>query len=177
MIKFIQRLATDSLVYVRIRQQLLSVRKIMAKKTLVDVPVLAISKGKSQWLLGMGSSAETEAQRSGGAMNWSMVLITPGLLLPTSLWLINPATFLAQSFTRGFRVLSPVAVIQALEKTEGRLTQFEICALGEMAMGAGARKAYVWTGQELTDHNFARRQFPGDYWMPEIPEWVKSSGG
>jgi hypothetical protein len=46
---------------------------------------------------------------------------------------------------------SPVVVIQPMEKMEGGLSQVEERTLQELAAEAGASKAIVWTGRELTD--------------------------
>ncbi|WP_207062985.1 hypothetical protein [Motiliproteus sp. SC1-56] len=45
---------------------------------------------------------------------------------------------------------SPVALIHPLEKTEGGLSEVEIRIFNELAQGAGAVKAVVYEGQELS---------------------------
>jgi hypothetical protein len=44
----------------------------------------------------------------------------------------------------------------------------------ELGVEAGARVAYVWTGQELTDQEILARRFPGDHWAVERPRWAKA---
>ncbi|MGL6159821.1 rod shape-determining protein [Microbulbifer sp.] len=53
---------------------------------------------------------------------------------------------------------SPTVVLQPMEKTEGGLTDIEIRAFQEMALGAGAREAVVYQGEELTRHTFDYRK-------------------
>lgn len=68
----------------------------------------------------------------------------------------------------------PVVVIHVRAILEGGLTQPETRALMELALGAGARDAYIWSGRELVDQDFASGRFPGDHWFPEKPQWADS---
>ena len=52
---------------------------------------------------------------------------------------------------------SPVVVIQPMEMMEGGLSEVETRVLRELANGAGARKAAVWTGEELSDEEVIQR--------------------
>ncbi len=51
----------------------------------------------------------------------------------------------------GLFAVAPQVVIQPLEMTEGGLSEVEERVLKEVALGAGARKAVVWVGGELSD--------------------------
>ena len=53
--------------------------------------------------------------------------------------------------------LPPVVVVHPLERLEGGLTQIEERAYQELAVGAGAGKAVVWTGHELSDDEVAAK--------------------
>jgi hypothetical protein len=46
---------------------------------------------------------------------------------------------------------APVIVMHPLEMIEGGMSQVEARLLYEMAMGAGAAKAIVWSGEPLSD--------------------------
>jgi rod shape-determining protein MreB len=46
---------------------------------------------------------------------------------------------------------APTILMHPLEKLEGGLSQIEERVLREMALGAGARKVVLWTGQALSD--------------------------
>ena len=64
LLKLIQRLVSGGPFYVRIRPQFLSVRDISAKKTIEDVPLVAIAKGEKRSILAIGASAAIEASKS-----------------------------------------------------------------------------------------------------------------
>ncbi|MES2624788.1 MAG: rod shape-determining protein MreB [Pseudomonadota bacterium] len=49
---------------------------------------------------------------------------------------------------------SPIVVIHPMDKVEGGQSEVEIRILKELAMGAGARKAYVYLGAPLSTANF-----------------------
>ena len=51
----------------------------------------------------------------------------------------------------GILAVSPQVLIQPLEMVEGGLSEVETRVLREVAIGAGASKAVVWVGHELSD--------------------------
>ena len=51
----------------------------------------------------------------------------------------------------GWLTPSPAILMHATEMTEGGLSEIETRVLQELAIGAGAMKAKVWSGPELTD--------------------------
>jgi rod shape-determining protein MreB and related proteins len=51
----------------------------------------------------------------------------------------------------GFLALPPQVVIHPLELIDGGLSEIEDRVLREIAIGAGASKAVVWVGHELSD--------------------------
>lgn len=57
-------------------------------------------------------------------------------------------------------LIRPIIVIHPLGKIEGGLTQVEWNALRELAISAGAREVYVWTGSILSHQEVASLQFP-----------------
>ena len=50
-----------------------------------------------------------------------------------------------------FLMPSPTVLMHPMEKLEGGLSQIEERVLREKALGAGARKAVLWTGHVLSD--------------------------
>lgn len=50
----------------------------------------------------------------------------------------------------GWFSIKPAVVIHPMEKSEGGLSEVEARVLMEVALDAGARKARVWTGHELS---------------------------
>ena len=174
-LKLIQRLVSGGPFYVRIRPQMLSVRDINAKRTIEDIPLMAITRGKNRSILAIGASAATEASTS--RKEYELI---NGFDHPRSI--ISDFTVAEKTLQYFFRKLvrnkmlrpSPIVVMHVLDKMEGGLTQVEVRALQELAAGAGAREAYVWTGRELMDHEFESKQFPGNHWFPEQPKWAKT---
>lgn len=175
LLQLFKKLLSGGPYYVRMRPQLLSVRDVSTKKSIEGVPLMAISKGRHQKILGIGSTAAADASTAGEEFN-----LINGFTHPRSI--ISDFTVAEKTLQHYFRLLSeknalkpsPVVVMHPLEKTEGGLTPIEIRALLELALGAGAREAYVWTGRELMDNEFERKQFPGDHWFPEKPAWAKN---
>lgn len=65
-----------------------------------------------------------------------------------------------QMFAGKWLAVSPIVVIQPMEKIEGGLAEVEARAIQELVLAAGARKVTVYTGHELSDAevlNHARR--------------------
>ena len=63
----------------------------------------------------------------------------------------NADRLMKQGLSQLKSFLPPVVVVHPLERLEGGLTQIEERAYQELAVGAGAGKAIVWTGHELND--------------------------
>ena len=160
--------------YVRIRTNLISARDISNGKTVEDKPVVAIHiEGRHRNILAIGASATFKAELT----DYEFTLIN-GFDHPRSIisdFEIAEHTmryFISQLRDNQTFQPRPEIVIHVLEKNEGGLTDVEVRALLELAAGAGARQAYVWTGDELTDQNFKNNSFPGDHWRPEKPQWA-----
>lgn len=169
---FLKKLAFTDPVYIRVRSDLLSIRNIKTKDMIEEPPLMAITKDEPSSILAVGTGAETRAAATGKEF-----ILVNGFDHPRSI--IADFTIAEKTIktllskllkTKLFRP-SPIVVIQALEKTEGGLTQIEQRALLELAMGAGAREAYVWMGDELDDETFKTKTFSGDHWFPKVPEW------
>lgn len=146
--------------YVRISPQRLAMLHVESGKELADVPALALEQeGGKQRVVAVGSDAELQKGRSG-------ITVANGFLHPRT----PIADFiLAEQTLKGFmrKLLpaslfapSPVIVIHPLGRYDGGLTQIEVRALAELALGAGARKAYVWEGAELSREDLRDLRFP-----------------
>jgi len=55
---------------------------------------------------------------------------------------------------------NPVMILHPIEKLEGGLTEIEVRALREMALGAGAVDVYIWTGPELSAEQINAKDWP-----------------
>lgn len=175
LLKLIQSMLSGGPYYIRLRTNLIQVQDISNKLRFEEMPVIAIARDPGGTVLAIGQSAAGVAAASMQAYD----LVNP---------FDHPRTIIAD-FIAGQKVLqycmrkvaankviraSPIVVMQVLERNEGGLTQIEVRALQELAIGAGAREAYIWTGQELTDKDFESKVFPGDYWQPYAPKWAKN---
>jgi rod shape-determining protein MreB len=57
----------------------------------------------------------------------------------------------------GFLTFAPAVVMHPVEMVEGGLSDIEERIMRELAMGAGARKAAVWTGPDLADGDVRKK--------------------
>ena len=58
-----------------------------------------------------------------------------------------------------FFKVSPVVVMHQMVKNEGGLSEIEKRALTELALGAGARKVVIWSGEPLTREQLLGRAY------------------
>lgn len=147
--------------YVRISSQRISIRNVKTGEFLSEPPELAIERQPKARVVAVGSEAA-------GAASPSVTVVNP---------FDHPRT-LVSDFTGAEQLLrhlvprvhrasllavAPRVVMHPLEKLEGGLTQVEIRAFREMALGgAGASEALVWQGRELTDEELRAATLPAD---------------
>lgn len=173
-LELIQRLLSDGPFYVRIRRQWLSVRDVRAKRTVEDTPLVAVSDGERRGVLAVGASAAVEAAKLESKYRLINAFDHPRLILSDFVIAEAALRYFFRKLVRNSLLRSsPVVVVHVLETLDGGLTQIEVRASQELALAAGAREAYVWTGRELTDREFETRKFPGDHWLPSKPKWAK----
>ncbi len=148
-----------STVYVRIKPDLLSVLHVESGNEHNDVPVLAIEQkdGKSS-IIALGHDAEARIRLPN-------VKLANGFKHPRTLladFTVAEHTlkhFLKIVLPHSLFAVSPVVVIHPQAVLEGGLTQIEIRAFAELAIGAGARKSFVWEGPELSKEELRNLQF------------------
>ncbi|XVJ70999.1 MAG: hypothetical protein HEQ39_16285 [Rhizobacter sp.] len=70
--------------------------------------------------------------------------------------------FVKKVLRKSFWQPSPVLVMHPMVNVEGGLTQVEIRCLRELAFTAGASRALIWQGQNLTDEQLLAEQFPAN---------------
>lgn len=88
----------------------------------------------------------------------SFIVIKPSKPFTTERLLIGEFSEAESALKEGMKKLhygrwaatSPIVVIHPMDKTNGGLSQVEERVLQEVAAGAGARKAYIWVGHELS---------------------------
>ncbi|MET1076813.1 MAG: hypothetical protein ABWY06_02205 [Pseudomonas sp.] len=64
---------------------------------------------------------------------------------------------------------APTVIVHLLSRLEGGLTQIEVRGFTELALVAGARKAYIWTGAPLSKQALTTLDFSGasgQLWLP-----------
>ena len=132
--------------YVRIQRDRLSVRDASGDRYFDDAPFVALSNDEPPIVRSIGQSAKTASDRVVNPFGHPRLVVTDFLIAEKLLQH-------AFSVVAGKRLLAaaPVAIMHTVDDLEGGLTDIERRALHELAMGAGAREAYVWEGRELTN--------------------------
>jgi len=145
-----------STLYVKLRENRLTVKNINSGEIYEDEPVAATDNDKKN-IFTVGK--ETHKIKNN-------VVIINGFSHPRSI--INDF-FIAEKtlqyavhklYQKGFFHLSPIMIIHPMEKVEGGLTCVERRALRELAFGAGAQKVFIWVGRELTDDEVISHHYP-----------------
>ena len=148
-----------STVYARITPDRLSVLHVESGAQHSDVPALAIEQknGKSS-VIGVGHDAAAKTRLAN-------VTLANGFKHPRTLianFTVAEQTlrhFLKLVLPRSFFSVSPIVIIHPQSMLEGGLTQIEIRAFAELALGAGARKVFVWEGPELSKEELHELRF------------------
>lgn len=153
-------------IYVQLARDWLMVRDPRTGRSVADVPELALQQeGGKTIIVGAGAMArQAEAAMSG------VTVVNP---------FAHPRTLISD-FTAAVEVLklflerlqpqplglpfrlspNPRMVLHPLGSYEGGLTQVELRALHELALGAGAAEAVVWEGPALRDEQVLEHTFP-----------------
>lgn len=145
--------------YIQLAPDRITIRNPKSGLTISEVPEMAIGGGPKEKILAVGPQAR------GAAASQGAQLVNP-FAHPRSL--VSDFTvaeqllkhYVRQVQGRSLLAVSPVIVIHPLGDPEGGFTQVERRAFAEMARGAGASQAIVWTGRPLTDQEVLSRQFP-----------------
>ncbi|SHE68585.1 rod shape-determining protein MreB [Microbulbifer donghaiensis] len=149
--KLVGQLGTT--LYVQIWEKRIRVTNIENGKIFDESPLVAIEqRNRRRIVVAVGNRASSVAGKNIEVIN------------PFS----HPRSLL-RDFTAGEKLLqhifkkltdqtlftpSPIVVLQPMEKTQGGLTDVEVRAFKELALGAGAREVQVYQGEELTRHTF-----------------------
>lgn len=151
----------SSVLYVQLSPERVTLRNPKTGATMDEPPELAIARDPKPRIIGLGREALAHV----GAP--SVEVVNP---------FGHPRT-LVGDFTAGEQLLkgfvgrlngtswmkmSPHIVLHPLGDPAGGYTQFEIRALHEMALGAGAREVTIWQGRTLTDDELLSGRFPAE---------------
>jgi rod shape-determining protein MreB len=146
-------------VYVKLHPDQLALRHVESGRTLLEPPLVAVSKDGKQKVLGVGSAATT------AAASQPALVVNPFKHPRTLISDFAVAEALLKGMMRKLFAGSlfapaPLVILHPRIEPEGGFTQIEVRALHELAIGAGASKVIVWTGRELTDEEARSRAFP-----------------
>lgn len=147
--------------YVQISPQRLTVRDVSSGQSISEVPEIAIQRpasGKAK-VLAIGADA-----RAAAANDHTQVLnpfAHPRSLISD----FTVAALVIESFVKRAQggalfQRKPAVVMHPLGHHDGGLTQLEIRAIQELAMGAGASEVHVWQGPDLSDEQIRSGDYP-----------------
>ncbi|RZJ08356.1 MAG: rod shape-determining protein MreB [Rubrivivax sp.] len=148
--------------YIQLSPQRVLVRDPKAGRAVDEVPEIAVQQGPG----GKTSVLAIGTEARGAAAQADTRLYNP-FAHPRSL--ISDFT-LAEQLLKGlvrrlyggvqvFRP-NPVVVMHPMGEHAGGLTQVELRALRELALGLGGRQVQIWEGQALTDAQLLSGDFP-----------------
>lgn len=151
--------AFKPIIYIQISPEKLTLKNVKTGVSIDEVPELAISKTPKPKFLAAGAQARAAAATQPAeilnpfAHPRSMVsdFIVAEQLIKHQLRRLQSGSLLS---------MPPCVVMHPLGSPAGGFTQVERRAFREMAIGAGASEAHVWTGRPLTDEEVLSRKPP-----------------
>ncbi|MFM2450641.1 MAG: hypothetical protein RIS44_3091 [Pseudomonadota bacterium] len=149
--------------YIQLSPEQLTVRDPSTKVVVSERPEVAISSPPQEKakVLAVGTEARSYASTA------HTVVVNPfahprSLLSDFTVAELVLKTFVKRVLRKSFWQPSPVLVMHPMVNVEGGLTQVEIRCLRELAFTAGASRALIWQGQNLTDEQLLAEQFPAN---------------
>lgn len=146
------------IVYVTLEPDRLSVRDVRSGRQVNEAPLVAISREAKKRVLGIGEAARVAAAAQPAD------LVNPfkhprSLLSDFTVAELIVKGFLKKLFEGRLFARAPIVVLHPRVNPEGGFTQIEIRALQELAIGAGASRAVVWHGRDLTNDELLTLNF------------------
>ncbi|MEZ5707440.1 MAG: rod shape-determining protein [Burkholderiaceae bacterium] len=150
------------LLYLQVSPVIVVIRNLKTGAAISAAPELALSADNPPKVLGVGNSARSAAKAATQAR-----LINPFAHPRTMVSDFTSAEILLKALVgkvlkKSLLSPAPSMVIHPMGNPDGGFTQVEKRAFRELAMGAGARLVWVWTGRPLTDDELKTRQTPAD---------------
>ena len=147
-----------TLFYVQVSPHRLTLRNPKSGESVTTSPEIALAKGRNPKVVAVGAKARKQESRNVQVLNPFAHPRT--LLADFGAAELLLRTLMAQ--VKGSRSLfgGPRVVMHLQDDPAGGFTQLEIRGFQELAMGAGASKAFVWQGPNLTDEQLQGTQFP-----------------
>lgn len=156
--------------YLQLQADSLRALHVESGRTFTEVPVLAYQHAKGKTVaLAAGNAAQAMRGREG-------VSVVNGFRHPRTLladFAVAEKTLqllLRQLLPAGLLQAAPTVILHPREHLEGGLTQVEIRGLAELLRGAGARRAFIWSGMELTRSELEQLHFPHERGILHYPE-------
>ena len=147
-------------IYIRIRPNLISLKRIDTKEIYEDIPLVAFNK--KGLIVAIGKISE-EAQLSEGKTNISLENgFSHSRVIMNDPFVAEMAInyFLRKLSKNKWTFIRPLIVFHPLIQLEGGLTGTEAMALYHIGMLAGGREIYVWSGRELLEEEILKLEFP-----------------
>lgn len=156
--------------YLRLQPDCLHILHVESGRSLSETPALAYQHSKGRTVaLAAGRAAEALRGREGvsvvnGFEHPRTLLADFGIAAQTLRLLLK------QILPNGLRLVAPTLVLQPQARLEGGLTQLEIRGLAELLHGAGARRVFIWTGEELSHDELQSLHFSSERGTLHYPE-------
>ncbi len=141
------------LVYIQISPNLLTLKNLKTGLEISEVAEIALSlPPKPKVILGAGAATRLASASEPARTH-------PAFRAPHGHWFLDFASAealiriqLQRVLGKGWLRVAPSVVMHPLGNPDGGFTQVELRAFREMALGAGASTARVWTGRPLANH-------------------------
>ena len=147
--------------YVRLSPERLAVRDACAGRMFDQAAVLAVTRAAPRRIVAVGDQAVLAAAGAQQPVDLVRPFAHPRTLMADFTGGEQLLKAAIQTVLRGrWLALSPRVLMHPVGEPVGGLTQVEIRALQEMALGAGAHRVTVWQGPQFTDEQVLARQYP-----------------
>lgn len=155
--------AFQPLLCIQLSPERVIIRNLKTGTTLNEVAELAVGEpGGKLAVLGVGAQAGAAAAAVPGARVVRPFAHPRTLVSDFSAAEALLRALVKQALGKGLLAVSPVVVMHPMGSPEGGFTLVELRAIRELALGAGAASAQVWTGRPLTDDELRSGQFPAE---------------
>jgi rod shape-determining protein MreB len=151
--------------YIQIAPDRVTVKNLKSGAVVSEPPEVAIATSGSKAVVQAVGSQARLAAATGQTASASITVVNPFAHPRTLVSDFTTADLLLKALIRqalgnSLLALAPVIVIHPLGSPAGGFTQVEYRAFRELAMSAGAARAFVWSGRPLTDQEVLSRSFP-----------------
>lgn len=146
--------------YVQISPDKVTVRNPRTGECISEPAEIAVTMSPKATVAGIGNEAR-QAQISQSAELFKPFAHPRSIVSDFTLAEQLLKAFFSRMKRYGVLAVAPHVIVHPLGQYEGGLTQIEVRALYEMAIGAGASQVKVWAGQPLSDEAILAGNFSG----------------